>query len=34
MRFRVLADVADPASAIATGATWVVTAGSPEAQPA
>ena len=30
--FRVLADVTDPASAIATAATWSVTAGSPEAE--
>lgn len=34
VRFQVLADVADPASAITTGATWVVTAGDPTARPA
>jgi alkaline phosphatase D len=34
VRFQVLADVADPASAIATAATWVVAAGDPDAQPA
>lgn len=32
--FRCLADVADPASAISTGATWTVTPGNPVAQPA
>ncbi len=34
VRFQVLADVADPASAITTGATWAVKAGDPQAQPA
>lgn len=34
VRFQVLDDVADPASAISTAATWVVTAGNPRAEPA
>ena len=33
-QFRVLADVADPASAISTAATWVIQAGNPRAEPA
>jgi alkaline phosphatase D len=33
-QFRVLADVADPASAISTAATWVIKAGNPRAEPA
>jgi alkaline phosphatase D len=31
-RFRILADVADPATAVSTGATWQVTPGDPAAQ--
>ncbi len=34
VRFQVLADIGDPASAISTAATWIVTAGSPRAEPA